>query len=98
MKFSYALVSAALFLAVSSCGLKIETGQTVDEATESNQQRASRIRSNWAEQLRNKPPMTMAGLVKTHIDSISAMYLRYGYRIVGEWQQANGGGGEVGGL
>ena len=95
MKFSYAaFILAALFLAVSSCGLKIETGQTVDEATESNQQRASRIRSNWAEQLRNKPPMTMAGLVKTHIDSVSAMYLRYGYRIVGEWQLGNEGRGE----
>ncbi|MCH7948447.1 MAG: hypothetical protein IIC66_11675 [candidate division Zixibacteria bacterium] len=38
--------------------------------------------------------MTMAGLVKTHIDSVSAMYLRYGYRIVGEWQQGNEGRGE----
>ena len=36
----------------------------------------------------------MAGLVKTHIDSVSAMYLRYGYRIVGEWQQGNEGRGE----
>ncbi len=96
MKFSYAaFVMVALFLAVSSCGLKIETGQTVDEATESNQQRAGRIRSNWAEQLRNKPPMTMAELVKTHIDSVSAMYLRYGYKIVGEWQQGNEGRGQA---
>ncbi|MEE8149792.1 MAG: hypothetical protein V3T75_04995 [candidate division Zixibacteria bacterium] len=95
MKLSYAaLVLALLFLTVSSCGLKIETGQTVDEATESNQQRASRIRASWAEQLRNKPPMTMAGLVKTHIDSVSAMYLRYGYRIVEQWQQGNEGRGQ----
>ena len=95
MKLSYvAFVMVALFLAVSSCGLKIETGQTVDEATESNQQRAGRIRSNWAEQLRNKPPTTMAGLVKTHIDSVSAMYLRYGYQIVDQWQQGNEGRGE----
>ena len=94
MKFSYTLVFAIGFLAVSSCGIKIETGQTVDEATESNQQRASRIRSSWAEQLRNKPPMTMAGLVKTHIDSVSAMYLRYGYQIVDQWQQGNEGRGQ----
>ncbi len=94
MRLSYALVFSIGFLAVSTCGLKIETGQTVDEATESNQQRASRIRSNWAEQLRNKPPMTMAGLVKTHIDSVSAMYLRYGYQIVDQWQQGNEGRGQ----
>ncbi len=94
MRLSYALVFSIGFLAVSTCGLKIETGQTVDEATESNQQRAGRIRSNWAEELRNKPPATMAGLVKTHIDSVSAMYLRYGYRIVDQWQQGNQGRGQ----
>ena len=95
MNLSYVLVFAIGFLAVTSCGLKIETGQTVDEATESNQQRASRIRANWAEELRNKPPMTMAGLVKTHIDSVSAMYLRYGYQIVDQWQQGNEGRGQA---
>lgn len=94
MKLLYALVFAIGFLAVLSCGLKIETGQTVDEATESNQQRASRIRANWAEQLRDKPPVTMAELVKTHIDSVSAMYLRYGYQIVDQWQQGNEGRGQ----
>ncbi len=94
MKLSYALILVSFLLAVSSCGLKIETGQTVDEATESNQQRAGRIRSNWAEELRNKPPTTMAGLVKTHIDSVSAMYIRYGFQIVDQWQQGNEGRGQ----
>ena len=38
--------------------------------------------------------MTLARLVKTHIDSVSAMYLRYGYQIVGQWQQGNEGRGQ----
>ena len=94
MQLSYAVMFTIGFLAVSSCGIKIETGQTVDEATESNQQRAGRIRANWAEQLRNKPPETIAGLVKTHIDSVSAMYLRYGHQIVDQWKQGNEGKGQ----
>lgn len=95
MRLLYVLILATSCLVISSCGIKIETGQTVDEATDSNEQRASRIRGSWAEQLRNQSPMTMARMVKTHIDSVSAMYIRYGLQIVDQWQQGSEGRGQA---
>jgi len=81
-------------LVLSGC-VKIETGQTLEEATESNELRARQVRSQWANQLNAATPQETADLVKQHLDSVSAMYVRYGFKIVDEWHRGNEGRGKV---
>ncbi|HEX2896554.1 MAG TPA: hypothetical protein VHP63_00705 [candidate division Zixibacteria bacterium] len=81
-------------LLLASC-VKIETGQTLEEATESNELRARQVRSQWANQLNAATPLETANLLKQHMDSVSAMYLRYGFKVVDEWHKGNEGRGKV---
>jgi len=69
--------------------VKIETGGTVEEATESNEVRAKQIRSQWAEQIQSASPQDVAKLVKGEIDSVSAMYIRYGLKVADDWHHGN---------
>ena len=81
--------------AVSGC-IKIETGATVEEATESNEVRAKQIRSQWADRLsRINSDKGKAIILKEHIDSVSAVYIRYGWNVAGEWRKGNTGRGQV---
>lgn len=79
---------------ITGC-VKIETGQTLEEATESNELRAKHIRSEWAVQLNNATPLQTAELVQMQVDSVAAMYLRYGFKIVDEWRKGNEGRGQL---
>ncbi len=85
----------AVTAALTTGCVKIETGQTVAEATESNEFKARQIRSEWATQLHRATPIETAQLVKRHIDSVSAMYLRYGLKVAEEWRKGNEGRGQA---
>jgi hypothetical protein len=88
-------MAGVIVMAVSTGCVKIQTGQTVEEATESNEFKARQIRSEWALQLNSATPLRTAELVKMHIDSVSAMYLRYGFKVADEWHKGNEGRGKV---
>lgn len=81
-------------LLLAGC-VKIETGQTREEATESNELRARQVRSQWANQLNVATPLETADLLKQHMDSVSAMYLRYGFKVADEWRKGSEGRGKV---
>jgi hypothetical protein len=85
----------AIFAAVIITGcVKIQTGQTIDEAIESNEVRAKEIRVEWRQRLdRAAGDKERALLVKGHIDSTSAMIIRYGFKVADEWQKGNEGRG-----
>lgn len=90
------LVTIVLSALLSSAGcVKIETGQTIEEAEASSEDRAGRIRSDWADRIQGSSPRQMAELLKIHIDSTTARYVDYGFRIGREWETGNRGRGEV---
>ena len=81
--------------AASGC-IKIQTGATAEEAAESNEVRAKRIRSQWADRLsRVNGDQERAIILKEHVDSVSAVYIRYGFSVAGEWRKGNEGRGKV---
>jgi len=90
------LVAIVLSALLTSAGcVKIETGQTVEEAEASSEDRAGRIRSDWAGRIQRSSPRQIGELLKMHIDSTAAKYVDYGFRITREWETGNRGRGEV---
>ncbi len=86
------LMAAALLVGCSA--IKIETGQTQQEAVATSESQARRIRSEWADRLLSASPPEMVQLLVRHVDSVSARYVIYGFHVVDEWQQGNSGRGE----
>ncbi len=82
------LVFALLGVIIGGC-LNQKTSQTTEEALESNKVRARQVRIRWAEQISDASPKKTAQLVKTHIDSVSARYIRYGYVVANDWHKGN---------
>ncbi|MFQ5499706.1 MAG: hypothetical protein ACE5FH_08535 [Candidatus Zixiibacteriota bacterium] len=86
----------ALLYLSSSCGsyLKIESGDSPEERVESARDRADNMRAQWANQIKRADPTRVAHLVKGHIDSVSAMFVRYGRDVSDQWREAIHGRGE----
>ena len=81
-----------LSLTLAGC-VKIETGQTVDEAVESAEQRASRARATWANKFRSASPVQMTQYVAEHFDQTTDMFFRFGRRMIDQWRQGSEGRG-----
>jgi len=94
-RLTQTLIIAALSGAIVAGCVKVKTGQTSEEVLESNKVRARQVRIQWAEQIRDASPKETAQLVKTHIDSVSAWYIRYGYKVADEWHKGNQAKGEA---
>lgn len=87
------LQALVLILLLNSC-VKIQTGQSLDEAVESNEIRAKEIRIQWRAELdRTSDDKDRALLVKNRIDSTAATIIRYGFNVAGEWHKGNDGRG-----
>ena len=85
---------AVLFIGLAC--VKIETGpETGEQSRETSELRARDFRVNWANRFSASSPFKKAVLLKDLIDSVSVQYIRYGYRVVDEWQQGNTGRGTV---
>lgn len=90
------LVAILLSALLTSGGcVKIETGQTIEEAEASSEDRAGRIRSDWAGRIQRSSPLQVGQLLKMHIDSTAAKYIDYGFRIAREWETGSQGRGEI---
>lgn len=93
--FRHLLFFVIITIAFSGC-VKIETGATVEEATETNEVRAKQVRSQWAERLSTvNSDKGRAIVVKEYVDSVSAVYIRYGFTVADEWRKGNEGRGKV---
>lgn len=90
LKYHLLISTMLIFLAC----VKIETGQTLDEAIESNEFRAKEMRVEWRQTLdRTAGDKARALIVKERIDSTSALIIRYGYKVADEWRKGNEGRG-----
>jgi hypothetical protein len=67
--------------------LKVHTGpQTDEEATQESTDRGRQIRTEWANRLRAATVPEKALLMRTLVDSTSALYIRYGFRVADKWR------------
>jgi len=78
---------------LSCSAIKIETGQTHDEAVESAKEQAKQIRANWANRFQQATPQEMARLISRHVDTITARYIAYGFQVAAQWREGNEGRG-----
>ncbi len=89
------IVTAASMLFISCSAIKIETGQTQEEAIESAEVQAKQIRVDWANRLQQAEPVEMARLLIQYIDTVMTNNVAYGLNVVAEqWRQGNAGRGE----
>ncbi|MCK4572985.1 MAG: hypothetical protein KAU36_01380 [candidate division Zixibacteria bacterium] len=87
-------ISFILALLISPAGcVKIETGQTVEEAQQSSEQRAGRLRATWANKLSGATPTELAIYLTDHFDQTTDMFFRYGERMTQQWEAGSEGRG-----
>jgi len=81
-------------LLFSCSAIKIETGQTQEEAVQSAEARAKQIGSDWANRFHQATPLEMARLLSGQVDSVSARYVAFGFEVAAQWHEGNTGRGE----
>ena len=90
------VAAVCMFLWMTGCqGVKIRTGPTVETATESAEVQARQIRSEFHAGLQGAEPREMIQILKVYVDSVSAIYVRYGRTIADEWRKGNDARGEA---
>ncbi len=73
--------------------IKVETGQTHDEAIASADREAKQIRAQFAERMRQSSASEKAIQLIEHVDSVAARYITFGYEVAQQWRQGNDGRG-----
>ena len=86
-----ALLCCGLLLSCSA--VKIETGQTHEEAVASAESEARRLRVEFAGQMQRATPPTQARIVIGHVDSTAARLSAFGFEVAREWRRGNAGRG-----
>lgn len=79
-------------LACSS--IRIETGSTSETDTEMAEVTAREIRTDWYAQLERAEPLDMAEMLRIHVDSTTAVLIRYGFTASDRWHDGNKQRGE----
>lgn len=80
---------------LSCAGLKIETGQSKEEATESNAEQASRLRSEWANLLSHTPDEKRPEQFREIVRRTMANYRYFGNQILTQWEEGEQGRGKA---
>ncbi len=84
---------AALLILPSAC-IRIETGQTSEEAVASSEVRARQTRSQWANRFNSATPRQMADMLVEHARDVTDRYLNYGADVVSRWSEGSTGRGQ----
>ncbi len=76
--------------------VNIQTGaETEEQLTQSTELRGRDFRVTWVNRFTGMTPVEKGQMYNDLIDSVSSVYLRYGFNIVGEWQKGNAGRGQL---
>lgn len=92
--FLIVIVAATVSLNVGCSAVKIETGQTREEAVESSRERSSLVRSQWAQQVNAADPVGKVELLIGHVEATMERYFGFADEIKYQWQQAEDGRGQ----
>lgn len=79
----------AILLALLAGCIRIETGQTLEEAVASSEVRAGQIRSQWANRLNAATPREMADMLLDHARDVTDRYLAYGADVASRWREGS---------
>ena len=89
------ILPAILALVMTGC-VNIQTGaETEEQLTQSSELRGRDFRVTWVNRFTGMAPVEKGQMYNDLIDSVSSVYLRYGFTIVGEWQKGNAGRGQL---
>ena len=89
------MLPAILVLVMTGC-VKIETGpETEEQLTQSSDLRGRDFRVTWVNRFTGKTPVEKGQMYNDLIDSVSSVYLRYGYNVADEWRKGNAGRGQL---
>jgi hypothetical protein len=80
---------------VACSAVRIETGQTREEAVESSEDLARGIRAEWATRIKSVSPTEIAALEADLIGQVVDIYVGFGRRVAEQWHEAESGRGEV---
>jgi len=80
------MIGFLLALAVFGC-VKIETGYTPEEAAQSSEEAADRIRRDWAGKIRQATPIQLAGMLVDYYTAVTNSYVNFGYETAGNWNE-----------
>ena len=83
-----------IVIIISSGCVKIQTGQTADEAAQSSELRAKQIRSHWANRINSATPKEIGYLIGEHYKNINSIIYDYGNQIAQRWQEGQEGRSE----
>ncbi len=94
-RYGRALLLFGLGLAcigLASC-VKIETGQTAEEAKASAETQGSNIRADWAKQMQGATQPQIAQLIGNHFDYVTTQYFNFSNELVKQWEAGEKGRG-----
>jgi hypothetical protein len=83
------LVVAAAVALVGCTSIRIESGDISETGSDRAEVTARQIRSDWYAQIERAQPLQMAELLRVHIDSTTALLIRYGFSIADQWRNGN---------
>jgi hypothetical protein len=78
---------------VVSC-VKIETGQTADEAKQSAEVQAGNIRADWAKKMQGASEPQIAALIADHFNYVTAQYFNFSNELIKRWEDGESGRGQ----
>ena len=80
-----AVIALASALACSS--INIKTGPPTDqEIIRESEDRGSRMRAEWSNQLQQASPIQQANIMRGFVDSTTARFIRFGYQVIEVWR------------
>lgn len=92
---TFLFVLSLLLASVFGCaGVKIETGQTEREAELEVNDRASRLRREWAAKINTLNAKRTAIELTSYVNSVCTRYLKFGDDVASRWHEASAGRGE----
>lgn len=82
-----AVVAILLGLVLTPACVKIQTGQTEEEARESSTRRAQGLRAQWADRLQHASVADTPELFLQYFERVSNSLLEYGNTVLSQWRQ-----------
>lgn len=87
------MVLAAFVVAVSGCGVNITTGQSTEEASIANEERARSYKAQFAEQFMALGTADQAEMLIDYFEQVGGGLLQFGRDIANQWRQGEQGRG-----
>lgn len=92
-RFISVLTLTAGFLSMVGCVSVQTSSGGAEQRTQSSQQTASALRSDWGRRLQDASPKEAAMLLAAQIDAVTARYVAYSRSVADKWREGNDGRG-----